>query len=262
VAAAGNLEAGVSELPEENGNLLKRNQELEQMVAERTAQLDALTRELEDFSYAVSHDLRAPLRHIDGFSQALADDHADALDMMGKQYLDRIRKSTKRMIEMMDALLELSRAGRGAMVREEVDLSALAHEVAADLQNSAPERKVSFEIGDGFQVQGDPRLLKVVLQHLLGNAWKFSAPTENAVIRFYRTDWEGEAAFAISDNGVGFEATYTDKLFSPFQRLHAQQEFPGVGIGLAMAKKIISRHGGKIRADSELGKGATVTFTL
>jgi signal transduction histidine kinase len=261
-AVAETSEGRVRELTEENENLRKENRELTEQVADKTAQLEAVTRELEDFSYAVSHDLRAPLRHIDGFSQALADDHGASLDMMGKQYLDRIRMSTKRLIEMMDGLLELSRAGRGEMVTEEVDLSALAHGIAADLAHAAPERKVTFQIADGMTVTGDPRLLKVVLKHLLENAWKFSAPTADALIEFYRTDWDGRPAFAIRDNGVGFEATYTDKLFSPFQRLHAQQEFPGVGIGLAMAKKIISRHGGMIRAESELGKGATVTFTL
>lgn len=261
-ATAVRLEEKVRELAEANEGLAKIRSELERRVAERTAQLDAASRELDEFGYSVSHDLRAPLRHIDGFSQALADDHAEKLDKMGKEYLDRIRKSAKRMIEMMDALLQLSRFSRGALVKESVDLSAMARDVFAELARSQPERKVTSEIAAGMVAEGDPRLLKVVLEHLIGNAWKFSSEKEEAVVEIFATQLDGRPAFAVRDNGAGFDPGYTEKLFSPFQRLHAVQEFPGLGVGLATVKKIVTRHGGKVRAEADLGKGATFTFTL
>ena len=259
---AGKLEEKVRELSEVNESLLRLNTELERRVVDRTAQLEAANRELEMFSYSVSHDLRAPLRHIDGFSQALIDDYAAKLNTTGREYLDRIRKSSRRMLEMIDSLLELSRYAHGKIVKESVDLSAMVKEIAPALAGSEPDREVSWQVAEGLIVRGDARLLRVVLENLISNALKFTVQTKKAVIEFYATEWEGRLAFAVRDNGVGFDMAYADKLFAPFQRLHSQEEFPGRGIGLAIVRRIINRHGGKIRADAELGKGATFTFTV
>jgi len=259
---AGKLEEKVRELSEVNESLLRLNGELERRVVDRTAQLEEANRELEMFSYSVSHDLRAPLRHMDGFSQALIDEYASKLNSTGREYLERIRKSSRRMMEMIDAILELSRHSRGKIIKESVDLSAMAREVGAVLARSQPDREVNLQVADGVVVRGDARLLRVVLEHLLGNAWKFTEQRRDALIEFYATEWEGRLACAVRDNGVGFDMAYSDKLFSPFQRLHSQEEFPGRGIGLAIVRRIISRHGGKIHAEAELGKGATFTFTV
>jgi signal transduction histidine kinase len=259
---AGKLEEKVRELSESNDSLLRLNGELERRVVDRTEQLEAANRELEMFSYSVSHDLRAPLRHIDGFSQALIDEYASKLNTTGREYLDRIRKSSCRMMDMIDSLLELSRCARGKIVKESVDLSALAQEIAQGLAHSQPERAVKLRIAEGVVVHGDARLLKVVMENLLANAWRFTEPRSDPLVEFYQTEWDGRLAFAVRDNGVGFDMTYADKLFAPFQRLHSQEEFPGRGVGLAIVKRIISRHGGKIRAEAELGKGATFTFTV
>jgi signal transduction histidine kinase len=259
---AGKLEEKVRELSEANESLLRLNDELERRVVDRTGQLEAANRELEMFSYSVSHDLRAPLRHIDGFSQALGDDYADKLNSTGREYLDRIRKSARRMMEMIDALLDLSRQGRGKIVKESVDLSAMVKEIGDELARSEPERQVQLNVVEGVTVLADPKLMRVVMQHLLSNAWKFTAPTENPVVEFYTTEWEGRVAYAVRDNGAGLDLNYADKLFAPFQRLHSQQEFPGIGVGLAIVKRIITRHGGKVKAEGEVGKGATFTFTL
>ena len=259
---AGKLEEKVRELAETNESLLRLNGELERRVVERTAQLEAANRELEMFSYSVSHDLRAPLRHLDGFSQALIDEYASKLNTTGKEYLDRIRKSSRRMMEMLDAILELSRHARGKIVKENVDLSAMVQEIGAQLARSQPERKVDLKVAEEVVVRGDARLLRVVLEHLLSNAWKFTGPKQDAQVEFYTTQWDGHLACAVRDNGVGFDMAYAEKLFSPFQRLHSQEEFPGRGIGLAIVRRIISRHGGKVRAEAELGQGATFTFTV
>uniref|UniRef100_C6E0I7 histidine kinase n=1 Tax=Geobacter sp. (strain M21) TaxID=443144 RepID=C6E0I7_GEOSM len=260
---AGKLEEKVRELTETNESLLRLNSELERRVVERTSQLEAANRELDMFSYSISHDLRAPLRHLEGFSQALIDEYATKLNHTGREYLERLRKSARRLTDMIDALLELSRHTRGKLVKESVDLTSIAKEVAAQLARSQPERKVSMEVAEGMMVRGDSRLLKVVLEQLIGNAWKFSQPRgEEALVEVFPTELEGRPACAVRDNGVGFEMEYADKLFSPFQRLHAQDEFPGRGIGLAIAKRIITRHGGKMEAQAELGKGATFTFSV
>jgi len=259
---AGKLEEKVRELSEVNESLLRLNSELEHRVIERTAQLEAANHELELMSYSVSHDMRAPLRHLDGFSQALIDEYAAKLNTTGKEYLERIRKSSRRMLEMIDAILELSRFARGKVLRESVDLSAVVREIADELARSQPERNVTFRISEGITVRGDAQLLRVVLENLIGNAWRFSAPKEEALIEFYPTEWDGRLAFAIRDNGVGFDMAYAEKLFAPFQRLHRTEEFSGRGIGLAIVRRIINRHGGKIRAEAELGEGATFTFTV
>lgn len=259
---AGKLEEKVRELSEVNESLLRLNSELERRVVDRTAQLEAANRELEMFSYSISHDLRAPLRHMDGFSQALIDEYASKLNTTGREYLDRIRKSSRRMMDMLDAILELSRLARVKIVKESVDLSAMALEIGQALAQAQPEREVKFQVAEGLTARGDLRLIRVVLEHLISNAWKFSEPNKDAVVEFFATEWEGRLAFAVRDNGVGFDMAYADKLFAPFQRLHAQDEFPGRGIGLAIVRRIVSRHGGKVRADAEPGKGATFTFTF
>jgi signal transduction histidine kinase len=259
---AGKLEEKVRELSEVNESLLRLNGELERRVIERTAQLEAANHELEMFSYSVSHDMRAPLRHLDGFSQALGDEYAAKLNTTGKEYLDRIRKSSRRLLEMIDAFLELSRFARGKVLRESVDLSAMVRDIASELSRSHPGRVVTFRISDGITVRGDAQLLKVVMENLIGNAWKFSEPNKEALIEFYPTEWEERLAFAVRDNGVGFEMAYADKLFAPFQRLHRTQDFEGRGVGLAIVSRIIHRHGGRIRAEAVLGKGATFTFTV
>lgn len=237
--------------------------ELEQRMAERTSELEAANKELEAFSYSVSHDLRAPLRSIDGFGQALLEDCADRLDDQGRRYLERIRGATQRMGQLIDDLLRLSRATRVAMRREPVDLTHLARAVLAELHKAEPDRKVTSRIQDGIVADGDARLLRIVLENLLGNAWKFTRRAEDARIEMgaFR-DSTGMRSFWVRDNGVGFDARYADKLFGAFQRLHAPAEFPGTGIGLATVQRIIHRHGGRVWAESEEGKGATFYFTL
>jgi len=259
---AAKLEEKVRELSETNERLLRLNSELERRVMDRTAQLEAANRELEMFSYSVSHDLRAPIRHIDGFSQALTDEYAAKLNTTGREYLERIRKSSRRMFEMIDGILELSRYARGKIVKESVDLSAMAKEIGQALALFQPDRRVNFQVAEGLMVRGDARLLRVVLENLISNAWKFTELRDDPLVEFQAAEWEGRPAFAISDNGVGFDMAYADKLFAPFQRLHAVDEFPGRGIGLAVVRRIINRHGGKIRAEAQLGRGACFTFTL
>ncbi|MBU5638214.1 response regulator [Geomonas sp. Red69] len=256
------LEEKVRELTEENESLLRLNGELERRVVERTAQLESANRDLEMFSYSVSHDLRAPLRHLEGFSQALTEEYAARLNTIGNDYLDRIRRSSRRMADMLDAILELSRSVRGKLNKEDVDLSALAREVVGQLVRSQPERKVDVRVAEGMTARGDARLLKVAVEHLVGNAWKFTQTREHAVVEFFPIEWEGRSAFAVRDNGTGFDMAYSEKLFSPFQRMHSQEEFPGRGIGLAIVKRIVSRHGGKVKIEAEAGQGATVTFTV
>jgi signal transduction histidine kinase len=238
------------------------NAQLEQRVAERTAQLEASNRELESFSYSVSHDLRAPLRGIDGFSSVLLEDYEHRLDEEGKDNLRRIRTACTRMGLLIDDLLNLSRMARFEMSPETVDLSELARQIAGELSKTQPDRTVEFVIADGLLDRGDERLLKVVLQNLLGNAWKYSAKQAGAVIEFGRTHPDGVSAYCVRDNGVGFDMGYAGKLFKPFQRLHDSGDFPGTGIGLALVHRIISRHGGRAWAESEQGKGARFYFTL
>lgn len=253
------LEEKVRQLSEENSSLLRLNGELERRVVERTAQLESANRELELFSYSVSHDLRAPLRHLEGFSQALTEEYGAKLNTVGNDYLERIRRSSRRLMDMLDGILELSRIAKGKLVREDTDLSELAREVGAQLARSQPDRKVDFRVAEGMVVRGDKRLLKVLLEHLMANAWKFTKGRQDAVVEVYPTEWEGRGAFAVRDNGAGFDMAYADKLFSPFQRLHSQDEYPGRGIGLAIVKRIVSRHGGKVKLEAEAGQGATAT---
>ncbi|HSY20874.1 MAG TPA: ATP-binding protein [Polyangiaceae bacterium] len=220
-------------------------------------------RELEAFSYSVAHDLRAPLRAIDGFSQAILEDCADRLDEAGRTHLARVRASAARMAELIDGLLGLSRLARAEVRFEAVDLSALAAQVVEDLRHQSPDRDVAVEIAPALAARGDPRILRVVVDNLLRNAFKFTAKRPRATIAFGampRT--AGNPVFFVKDDGVGFDPRYKDKLFGAFQRLHDAREFPGTGIGLATVERAVKRHGGRIWAESELGRGATFFFTL
>jgi PAS domain S-box-containing protein len=235
---------------------------LERQVRDRTAQLEAVNGELESFAYSVSHDLRAPLRALDGFSAALAKDLGGRIDASGRHYLDRIQHASRRMGLLIDDLLTLSRITRRDFVRASVDLSALAEEVAAELRAEAPDRDAAFAIAPGLKVSGDQALLRVALVNLLGNAWKFTATQPAARIELGVAEREGGPAYFVRDNGVGFDVAYADKLFAPFQRLHSEKEFPGTGVGLATVKRVIARHGGRIWAEASVGGGATFHFTL
>ncbi len=238
------------------------NEELEQRVIEGTAQLEAANKELEAFSYSVSHDLRAPLRAIDGFSQVLLEEHAAQVDETGRDHLRRVRAGAQRMAELIEDLLDLSRVARAEMRRENIDLSKLAQDIVAELKKSEPERRVELLIREGLVVEGDPRLLQAAMENLLGNAWKFTGERTPARIEFGAEEQDGRRVYFVRDNGAGFDMTYADKLFGPFQRLHAATEFPGTGIGLASAQRIIHRHGGRIWAEGEVDQGATFYFTL
>ncbi|MBI4625379.1 MAG: PAS domain S-box protein [Verrucomicrobia bacterium] len=238
------------------------NQTLEQRVRERTAELEAANKELEAFSYSVSHDLRAPLRTMDGFSQALLDDCANLLDDRGRDYLGRVRAATSRMAALIDDLLLLSRVARADLRRERVDLTALARSVIDELRLAQPERPVEVWVANDLAGEGDARLLRVVLTNLLGNAWKFTGRQPRARIEFGAREIDGAQAFFVRDNGAGFDMAFAEKLFGAFQRLHSAAEFPGTGIGLASVQRIIRRHGGRVWAEGAVGEGATFYFTL
>lgn len=235
---------------------------VEEQIRAANAELQATNKELEAFSYSVSHDLRAPLRGIDGFSQALLEDYSDKLDAQGRHYLERVRAATQRMAQLIEDLLNLSRVTRAEIHRDTVDLSAMARAIASDLQKDQPERHVDFVITEGMVGKGDPHLLRVVLENLFDNAWKFTGKRPGARIKFGTTQHDGQAAYFIRDDGVGFDMAYAEKLFGPFQRLHSPTEFPGTGIGLATVERIIRRHSGKVWAEGEVEKGATIYFTL
>lgn len=239
-----------------------QNAELEARVAERTQELHATNMELEAFSYSVSHDLRAPLRAIDGFSHVLAERYQDALDDKGRQYLGLIRDAGKRMSQLIDDLLKLSRVTRAEIHREAVDLSAMAQSVADEIQRAEPERAAEFKIAPGLTTRGDAPLIRVVLDNLLSNSWKFTSKKEHAVIEFGETEVKGRPAFFVRDNGAGFDPAYGHKLFGAFQRLHSAAEFDGTGIGLATVRRVIHRHGGTVWAEGVVGEGATIYFTV
>jgi len=256
----------------EKKNVEQANVELRNEVAERARVEEALrlaksvaeatSQELEAFSYSVAHDLRAPLRSVDGFSQALLEDYADRLDADGKKYLDHIRGSAQQMGELIDDLLELARVTRADLRHERVDLSELVRSVLATLRESQPERQVQVFIQDGVVAQADPRLLEVVLTNLLGNAWKFTGKRASARIEFAAMTGERAPVYLVRDDGAGFDAAYAGKLFGVFQRLHAAHEFEGTGIGLATVARIVRRHGGRVWAEGEVDRGATFYFTL
>ncbi len=271
IAVTGNDEAGMlarafNEMAdhrrEAEDRIIQLNFELDERVQQRTAQLEAANREMEAFSYSVSHDLRAPLRGIDGFSKALLDDYGDKFDADGRDYLRRVRKASQRMGQLIDDILKLSRLTRGEMYLEQVDLSSLAREVVRTLQDANPERKVKAHIQEGIGGRGDRKMLRVVLENLIGNAWKYTSKQPLAWITFGMAPSQSGTACFVKDNGAGFDMAFSQKLFAPFQRLHAEKDFPGTGIGLATVQRIVHRHGGRIWAESEPGKGATFYFTL
>jgi light-regulated signal transduction histidine kinase (bacteriophytochrome) len=228
----------------------------------RTLELQASNRELESFSYSVSHDLRAPLRALDGFSRILLDDFSACLPEDGKGYLKRIREAAQQMSQLIDDMLRLSRITRAEIRRDPVNLTEMAHRVLETLRHNEPARTVQIEIQEDLLVNGDEGLLRMVMENLLNNAWKFSAKADPAKIEVGKTLVDDKKVFFIRDNGVGFDMAYADKLFAVFQRLHSPSEFPGTGVGLAIVQRVIHRHGGRIWAESEPGKGATFYFTL
>jgi PAS domain S-box-containing protein len=235
----------------------------EEERARRTAELARSNAELEQFAHSVSHDLRAPLRSIDGFSRILLEDHAEELGGEAADHLGRVRESAQRMSLLIDALLDLSRVTRVEMRRTDVDLSALAREVAGELERRDPERDARFEIQENLTAEGDARLLRAVVENLLDNAWKFTSREPRATIEFGADRREdGATAFFVRDDGAGFDPQYADSLFGPFQRLHAEDEFEGTGMGLATVARIVHRHGGRAWAEGEPGMGATFFFTL
>jgi PAS domain S-box-containing protein len=241
---------------------ITRLKEVEETLQARTAQLEAANQELDAFSYSVSHDLRAPLRSIDGFSQALLEDYGQQLPVDGRGYLERIRKAAQHMAALIDDLLNLSRVTRAPMQTFPVDLSKLARAIAMELQSTQSERKAKFKIAPDLKVRGDTHLLRAVLQNLLSNAWKYTSKREQAEIEF-GSKQEGDAIiYFVRDNGAGFNMMYAGKLFSAFQRLHAAADFPGTGVGLATVQRILHRHGGRIWAEAEVDRGATFFFTL
>ncbi len=249
--------------PKQAENALRQlNSELDQRVQDRTAQLAEANVELEAFSYSVSHDLRAPLRSIDGFSQALLEDYSSNLDDRGRNYLQRVRAASQRMATLIEDLLSLARVTRLEMERVQVDLSAMVTEVCSVLAKAHPERTVEVSIAAGLRTRADPRLLRIVLENLLGNAWKYTSYQDQPQIEFGRAEHSGKECFFVRDNGAGFDMAYVGKLFSPFQRLHTTTEFSGTGIGLATVLRIVRRHGGWIQAEGAVGQGAAFYFTL
>lgn len=271
-----NYEVILNERNQANERLAEANASLETRVNERTRdlllsqetlkstnlQLDATNKELEAFCYSVSHDLRTPLRGIDGFSQALLEDYEKVLDATGKRYLGFIRQGIQKMGRLIDDLLDLSRLTRAELKHERVNLSKDATQIAKQLNSENPMKQVDFKADENLVVEGDSGLLKVALQNLLSNAWKFSAKSVQPTVRLGTIEREGKRVYYVKDNGAGFDMTYYGKLFGAFQRLHSPSDFQGTGIGLATVKRVIYRHGGSIWAESKPGEGATFYFTL
>jgi light-regulated signal transduction histidine kinase (bacteriophytochrome) len=252
------IESLRDEIAVTNRGIVALNLELD----ERMLQLELLNEELRSFAYSVSHDLRQPLRAIDGFTGILEEDYSGQLDSQANDYLGRIRASVTRMNAMIDGLLNLSRATRKEMARQDVELDAVARTILGELRAREPERQVQVQIDTNMTVVADAQLMESVMQNLLSNAWKYSANQPDARISFRREDAEGERVFVVEDNGAGFDMHYADKLFKVFQRLHSAEEYEGAGIGLATAQRIIRRHGGRLWAKGQPNLGATFMFTI
>jgi PAS domain S-box-containing protein len=252
----------ITDRKEAERKLHEYQEHLEDMVEQRTRNLVAVNRELESFCYSVSHDLRAPLRSIDGFSQALLEDYGNKLEEDAQNYLGRVRSSTQRMGQLIDDLLKLSRVVRSDMNMLKVDLASLARNVETQLRERFPDRNVEFVVADDLCAQGDERLLLTMLENLISNAWKFTANNDPARVELGETEQDGHKVYYIKDNGAGFDEAYVHKLFEPFQRLHSMQEYEGTGVGLATVQRIIRRHGGEVWAEGKIDQGATVFFTL
>jgi len=235
---------------------------LNSQLVQRSAQLEASNKELEAFSYSVSHDLRAPLRGIDGFSQAVLEDYDEKLDESGRSYLQRVRAASQRMSQLIDAMLNLARLTRAEIHTKTFDMSDIVNGILEDLQKIEPKREVECVVANNLFATADPQLIRAVLENLLGNAWKFTRQQPNPRIEFGHGQYKGQAAYFVKDNGAGFDMTYAHKLFGTFQRLHAYTEFPGVGVGLATVHRIIQRHGGQIWAEGVVDEGAIFHFTL
>lgn len=231
-------------------------------LAELKAELDATSDELAGLSYAIGHDFRAPVRAIKGFSEAVLEDYAGELNPKGQDYLRRVSAAASRLSTLIDDLLQLSQITRAEMHRGPVDLSGLAQSITRDLAKAEPSRQVTTVIAEGLNTIGDERLLRMALDCLLGNAWKFSSQVEKPAVEFGSTAANGEETYFVRDNGAGFDASYATRLFSPFQRLHSEEDFAGRGVGLAIVRRIVGRHGGRVWAEGAVGKGATVFFTL
>lgn len=255
-------EAAMAALIESQNEARRMSADLEQRVAERTRQLEAANRELESFAYAVSHDLRAPLRSMSGFSQILRESAPAMLDDKSKHYLQRIDEASQRMSGLIDDLLGLSRISRSELTTRPVNLSQIAGEAAAAVRERYPHRDVRLEIAAGMNVDGDARLLRIAIENLLGNAWKYTARAPQPHVTIGVQPGDAGPVYFVRDNGVGFDMAYANKLFVPFQRLHPESEFPGNGIGLVTAQRILARHGGRIWAEAQPQRGATFYFTI
>ena len=260
--AKATLEAQVRERERAEREVLRLNAELEDRVRERTAQLQAVNQELEAFSYSVSHDLRAPLRAIAGFSQALVEDFPDDAPEEARRYLSRIRAATERMGQLIDDLLNLSRVSRIELLRVPVDVSEIASRVVEELRQQEPRPELAVSVWPGMSAHADPRLLRTAYENLVGNAWKFTTHATRPTIEIGAVRDGGHSVFFVRDNGAGFDMAFAGKLFQAFQRLHGASEYSGTGIGLATVQRIVRRHGGRVWAEGEVGRGATFHFTL
>lgn len=245
-----------------NREIRRLNAELEQRVQERTHELATMNNELETFCYSVSHDLRRPLRHLDGYSLTLLEEYREVLDEQGVEFLTNVRAAAQQMGELIDALLDMSRTSRSQIQRKRFNLSKIVQRLAEELEQRHPQRQIRFTIPDGMVVKGDPDLLTAVMANLIDNAWKFTSHTNNAQIQFGNLQQSGQNIYYLKDNGIGFDTKFAANLFKPFQRLHNVQDFDGHGIGLATVERIISRHGGQVWAESRPNEGATFYFTL
>lgn len=250
------------ELYKAQQELRRYRTQLERLVQERTTALTAINRELEAFSYSVSHDLRAPLLSFDGLNQSLLKDYGDSLDPRAKDYLQRMRRASERMTSVFDGLQTLFRLTSGEIHRETTDISGMAADIVEEMRAADPGRKVDVSVGESLTVFGDPRLLRILMTNLISNAWKFTSKEAAARVEIGAEIVDGDTRLFVRDNGVGFDMIYAHKLFGAFQRLHSQSDFPGVGIGLATVRRIVNRHGGRAWAEGAVGEGATFYFVL